>query len=65
MGAFWTSLQEIRNGADWVVECIRLEQATTMMLATDADRTRTIANMMLLAPKSASGDFSRETEGTP
>jgi len=36
-----------------------------MMLAKDADRTRTIANMMLLAPKSASRDFSGKVEETP
>src|SRR5665213_3507491 len=49
MGAFWASLREIRKGADWLVECVRLEQATTMMLATDADRTRTIDNTIVLS----------------
>lgn len=34
MGAFLDVSPEIRKEADLVVECIRLEQATTMMIAT-------------------------------
>ena len=34
MGAFWLSLRQVRKGADWVVVRIRIELATTMMVAT-------------------------------
>ena len=38
---------------------------TTMMLATNADRTRTIDNTIVLAPKLASRGFSRKVEEKP
>ena len=34
MGVFWVSLREIRKETDWLVDRIRSEQATTMVLAT-------------------------------
>jgi len=52
------------QSGDWVVVRIRLEQATTMIVAADPNRTRTSDYTMALAPKSASRDFPRKVEET-